>query len=107
MISVFLKKISIINYKNILDKEYELDPKINCFVGDNGVGKTNILEGISLISKGRGLRNSAISNLIKFNKKNFQIKCCLNVNENIYDIDEYFNYEFFQTKKIIYIPFQK
>ena len=27
--------------------------------------------------------------------------------KNIYDIDEYFNYEFFQTKKIIYIPFQK
>ena len=28
-------------------------------------------------------------------------------NKNIYDINEYFNYEFFQTKKIIYIPFQK
>ena len=27
--------------------------------------------------------------------------------KNIYDINEYFNYEFFQTKKIIYIPFQK
>jgi len=27
--------------------------------------------------------------------------------KNIYDINEYFNYEFFQTKKIIYIPFEK
>ena len=27
--------------------------------------------------------------------------------KNIYDINEYFKYEFFQTKKIIYIPFQK
>ena len=31
MISTYLKKISIINYKNLIDKEYNLDPKINCF----------------------------------------------------------------------------
>ena len=46
MISNFINKISIINYKNIEDKEFVFDNKINCLVGNNGVGKTNILDSI-------------------------------------------------------------
>ena len=68
MISVFLKKISIINYKNILDKEYELDPKINCFVGDNGVGKTNILDAIYHLSMGKSYFNVKNDQLINKGK---------------------------------------
>ena len=68
MISVFLKKISIINYKNILDKEYELDPKINCFVGDNGVGKTNILDAVYHLSMGKSYFNVRNDQLINRGK---------------------------------------
>ena len=68
MISVFLKKISIINYKNILDKEYELDPKINCFVGDNGVGKTNILDAVYHLSMGKSYFNVKNDQLINKGK---------------------------------------
>ena len=68
MISLFLKKISIINYKNILDKEYELDPKINCFVGDNGVGKTNILDAIYHLSMGKSYFNVKNDQLINRGK---------------------------------------
>tara|TARA_B100000900_G_scaffold696_1_gene630 strand:- start:176 stop:1264 length:1089 start_codon:yes stop_codon:yes gene_type:complete len=68
VISLFLKKISIINYKNILDKEYELDPKINCFVGDNGVGKTNILDAIYHLSMGKSYFNVKNDQLINRGK---------------------------------------
>lgn len=68
MISVFLKKISIINYKNIIDKEYELDPKINCFVGDNGVGKTNILDAVYHLSMGKSYFNVKNDQLINRGK---------------------------------------
>ncbi len=68
MISVFLKKISIINYKNILDKEYELDPKINCFVGNNGVGKTNILDAVYHLSMGKSYFNVKNDQLINRGK---------------------------------------
>ena len=68
MISVFLKKISIINYKNILDKQYELDPKINCFVGDNGVGKTNILDAVYHLSMGKSYFNVKNDQLINRGK---------------------------------------
>ena len=68
MISVFLKKISIINYKNILEKEFELDPKINCFVGDNGVGKTNILDAVYHLSMGKSYFNVKNDKLINKGK---------------------------------------
>jgi len=68
VISVFLKKISIINYKNILDKEYELDPKINCFVGNNGVGKTNILDAVYHLSMGKSYFNVKNDQLINRGK---------------------------------------
>ena len=68
MISVFLKKISIINYKNILDKEYLLDPKINCFVGNNGVGKTNILDAVYHLSMGKSYFNVKNDQLINRGK---------------------------------------
>ena len=78
MISNYLKKISIINYKNIVDKEYNLDPKINCFVGNNGVGKTNILDSIYHLALGKSY----------FNLRNDQL---INKNEDFMVIDGLFN----------------
>ncbi len=61
--------------------------KCNVLFGNNGAGKTNILEGISLLSKGRGIRNSSYSNLVKNDQVNFNIKSSININNVEYDID--------------------
>ena len=45
-----LKKLSLINFKNLPQAEIELSEGINCFVGDNGAGKTNILDAIYYLS---------------------------------------------------------
>ena len=45
-----LKKLLLINFKNILQSEIALTDGINCFVGDNGAGKTNILDAIYYLS---------------------------------------------------------
>lgn len=47
---MFLKNLSIINFKNIAQQELELAPGVNCFVGDNGAGKTNIVDAIYYLS---------------------------------------------------------
>ncbi|MBR6760232.1 MAG: DNA replication and repair protein RecF [Alistipes sp.] len=41
-----LKKLLLINFKNITQADIDLSDGINCFVGDNGAGKTNILDAI-------------------------------------------------------------
>ncbi len=43
---MYIKNISLINFKNYIDLNLEFHSKLNCFVGDNGVGKTNLLDAI-------------------------------------------------------------
>ena len=50
MINMVLQKISILNYKNIREAELEFSANINCFVGHNGEGKTNLLDAIYYLS---------------------------------------------------------
>ena len=41
-----LKSLSLINYKSFESADFEMDERINCFVGNNGVGKTNVLDAV-------------------------------------------------------------
>lgn len=45
-----LERLSILNYKNIAQAELTLSPKINCFLGSNGMGKTNLLDAVYYLS---------------------------------------------------------
>ena len=47
---MYLKKISLLNFKNIAQEELALCPGINCLVGDNGAGKTNVIDAVYYLS---------------------------------------------------------
>ena len=47
---MILKRISILNYKNLEQVELSFSPKLNCFFGQNGMGKTNLLDAIYFLS---------------------------------------------------------
>ena len=53
-----LNTLSILNYKNILEADLVFSPKINCFIGNNGMGKTNILDAIYFLSFCKSHSNS-------------------------------------------------
>ena len=71
-----IENIEFNNFRNFKEFKISFHDKLNILFGNNGCGKTNILEGISLIAKGRGIRNSTINNLIK-KKRKFKIKITL------------------------------
>ena len=50
MRSMILQSLNILNYRNIREASLEFSPKLNCFVGLNGQGKTNVLDAIYLLS---------------------------------------------------------
>ncbi len=54
---MLLKNISLINYKNFESQHFDFDNKINCFVGANGIGKTNALDAIYHLSLGKSYFN--------------------------------------------------
>lgn len=47
---MILEHIHIINYRNLADAELSFSRNVNCFVGNNGAGKTNILDAIYYLS---------------------------------------------------------
>ena len=47
---MILKRISILNYKNLEQVELSFSPKLNCFFGQNGMGKTNLLAAVYFLS---------------------------------------------------------
>jgi DNA replication and repair protein RecF len=55
---MYLDKLSLINYKNILQAEISFSPKINCLIGANGAGKTNVLDAIYYLSYCKSHSNS-------------------------------------------------
>ena len=62
---MILRRLSILNYKNIREASLELSPKINCFIGHNGVGKTNVLDAVYYLSFCRSASNPIDSQVIR------------------------------------------
>ena len=60
-----LKTINLINYKNFEHQSFEFNQKVNCFVGPNGIGKTNVLDAIYHLSFGKSYFNPIASQNIK------------------------------------------
>lgn len=84
---MYLNKLSIINYKNIQQAELDFSPKINCFIGNNGVGKTNVLDAVYYLSFCKSHSNSIDSQNINHNENFFVLNGYYNrkdVNEDIY-----------------------
>ena len=48
--TMILKHISILNYKNLEQVELDFSPKMNCIIGQNGMGKTNLLDAVYYLS---------------------------------------------------------
>lgn len=71
---MYLKKLALTNFKNYELNELEFSPKINCFVGNNGVGKTNILDAIHYLSLTKSFFNSIDSISIRHGEDYFIIQ---------------------------------
>ncbi|MAZ72761.1 MAG: DNA replication and repair protein RecF [Flavobacteriaceae bacterium] len=78
---MFLTSVSLINYKNFEAQSFQFDPKINCFVGKNGVGKTNVLDAIYHLSFGKSYFNPITSQNMKHGTDFFVIEGNYDKNE--------------------------
>lgn len=78
---MILNTLSLVNYKNFEQQDFEFDTKINCFVGSNGVGKTNALDAIYHLSFGKSYFNPIASQNIKHNEDFFVVDGIFNKND--------------------------
>ena len=69
---MILKRISILNYKNLEEVELGFSAKLNCFVGLNGMGKTNLLDAVRLFCGIPAARMAFVAAAFSFS-----LLCCL------------------------------
>ena len=71
---MILKRISILNYKNLEQVELSFSPKLNCFFGQNGMGKTNLLDAVYFLSFCKSAGNPIDSQNIRHDADFFVIQ---------------------------------
>jgi len=68
-----IKKIHILQFRNIKDQYIKPNKDINIFVGGNAQGKTNLIEAIYFLGHNRSFKTKSLKDLVPFNKKNIKI----------------------------------
>jgi DNA replication and repair protein RecF len=76
-----LKSLSILNFKNHLEQNFQFNLPVVCFVGNNGAGKTNILDAIHYLSFSKSYFNSIDSQNINDSQNFFVIQGIMDDNE--------------------------
>lgn len=71
---MYLEKITILNFKNIAEATLELSARVNCFVGSNGMGKSNLLESVNYLSMARSFTSLPDSALIRHGEDMFMVQ---------------------------------
>jgi DNA replication and repair protein RecF len=73
----FLRYLYLRNFRNYKELELELSPGINHIFGQNALGKSNLLEAVSIISTGRSFRTSSLQDLVRFGENFFFLEACI------------------------------
>ena len=71
---MFIRDISLVNFRNYREEKLQFHENVNIFLGDNAQGKTNLLEGIYISAFGRSFRFGNDSEMIRFGEKNCYVK---------------------------------
>ena len=71
---MYLRKLSLVNFKNFDSRTFDFEKKINCFVGQNGIGKTNILDAIYYLSFTKSYFNPVAVQNIQHTKSFFMVE---------------------------------
>lgn len=77
---MFIQELTLRNFRNYDSLTISFSPEINFIIGDNGVGKTNILEAISVASNIKSFRNIHDSEIIRWNESSYY--CSVRVGDN-------------------------
>jgi DNA replication and repair protein RecF len=74
-----LRRLSATSFRNLQAVDIELSPQLNIIYGDNGSGKTSLLESISILSLGRSFRSRKYKHMIQHEAEDYtvfgQVEC--------------------------------
>lgn len=71
---MYIQELSLLNFKNFEHAEFKFSEGLNCFIGNNGAGKTNLMDAIHYLSFCKSFLNSVDAQNIRFEQDFFMIQ---------------------------------
>lgn len=71
---MYIQELSVVNFKNFEHAEFQFSDSLNCFIGNNGAGKTNLMDAIYYLSFCKSFLNSVDAQNIRFDEEFFMIQ---------------------------------
>ena len=94
---MYCKRVEVKNFRNIKEARVEFSEGVNVLVGENAQGKTNLLEGIFLLSVGKSFRATNSNEMISFGERSAEISLDYKCDGRIRD--DNINIKLFSDKK--------
>src|SRR5215813_1667334 len=63
--SLYISRLTLTDFRNYAALDLQLDARPVCLFGPNGAGKTNILEALTMLAPGRGLRSASVTDVAR------------------------------------------
>lgn len=102
-----IKSLSISNFRNYKSADIEFGNNINMIIGKNGQGKTNLIEGIYMLSLGRSFRTNKDKEMVMFDTQNSYISSLVTSRDREYKIEIKMGKDVKKAIKINSIPIEK
>jgi len=78
-----IQQLSVLNFRNLNNNKIEFHPNLNLITGDNGSGKSSILEAVFFISHGKSFRTNKTENIVNHDFSQFVINIKDNLNKSL------------------------
>jgi DNA replication and repair protein RecF len=71
---MYIRELSLLNFKNFEHAEFKFTDGLNCFIGNNGAGKTNLIDAIYYLSFCKSFLNPVDAQNIRFDQDFFMVQ---------------------------------
>lgn len=78
---IFFESLKVSGFRNLLEQDLSFAQGTQMFIGQNGQGKSNLLEALYLLATGKSFRTSSLKDLIGFDKKGFCLEATIIKNQ--------------------------
>ena len=99
-IECYISELGLSSFRNYKKYRDNFPNSPIALVGDNGVGKTNVLEAISMLQPGRGIRSSGLQEMVNRDHETFGINITLNKNNDQHILGTSYNKSIDKTRKV-------